>query len=131
MDDHDFSQIVVSEEPVEVEKEEDEEEEAPDGMAIDEETAELLENGTMEQLAAIVLTGEGHRLIGRQSSNPELQAFIDNVPSYMVRLYLIMKIGNVHVFSQNTKLYCCPLSDGVFSSIAGHQKFMRPSKAFT
>ncbi|CAB0034624.1 unnamed protein product [Trichogramma brassicae] len=51
--------------------------------AADEETEELLENGTMEQLAAIVLTGEGHRLIGRQSSNPELQAFIDNVPAYM------------------------------------------------
>lgn len=38
----------------------------------------------MEQLAALVLNGEGRRLVGRQSSNPELQAFIDNVPAYMV-----------------------------------------------
>ena len=38
----------------------------------------------MEQLAALVLTGDGHRLIGRHSTDPELQAFIDNVPTYMV-----------------------------------------------
>ncbi|XP_023315550.1 uncharacterized protein LOC106653520 isoform X4 [Trichogramma pretiosum] len=59
--------------------------------AADEETEELLENGTMEQLAAIVLTGEGHRLIGRQSSNPELQAFIDNVPAYMAKIAAVHK----------------------------------------
>lgn len=41
----------------------------------------------MEQLAALVLNGEGRRLVGRQSGNPELQAFIDNVPAYMVRHY--------------------------------------------
>lgn len=62
------------------------EEEAGDGMAVDEEADELAENGNMEQLAALVLTGEGHRLVGRHSSNPEFQAFIDNVPNYMVRL---------------------------------------------
>lgn len=47
----------------------------------------LLEDGNMEQLAALVLNGEGRRLVGRQSGNPELQAFIDNVPAYMVRCY--------------------------------------------
>lgn len=49
------------------------------------EVADLVKNGNMEQLAALVLNGEGRRLIGRQSGNAELQAFIDNVPSYMVR----------------------------------------------
>ena len=65
-----------------------EEEEAEDGgeeeLQPDEEADELVEHGNMEQLATLVLTGEGHRLVGRHSSNPELQAFIDNVPAYMV-----------------------------------------------
>lgn len=56
-------------------------------MARDPEVDKLLETGNMEQLAALVLNGEGRRLIGRQSGNPELQAFIDNVPSYMVRYH--------------------------------------------
>lgn len=54
-------------------------------MAVDPEVEDLLENGNMEQLATLVLNGEGRRLVGRQSSNPELQAFIDNVPAYIVR----------------------------------------------
>lgn len=54
-------------------------------MARDSEVENLLENGNMEQLAALVLNGEGRRLVGRQTGNPELQAFIDNVPAYMVR----------------------------------------------
>ncbi|XP_023245572.1 uncharacterized protein LOC106637102 [Copidosoma floridanum] len=45
----------------------------------------------MEQLAALVLTGEGHRLVGRNSSNPEIQAFIDNVPSYMEKIRAVHK----------------------------------------
>ena len=57
-------------------------------MAVDSEVEDLLENGVMEQLASLVLNGEGRRLVGRQSSNPELQAFIDNVPSYIVRFEL-------------------------------------------
>lgn len=56
-------------------------------MAQDPEVDNLLENGNMEQLAALVLNGEGRRLVGRQSGNAELQAFIDNVPAYMVRHY--------------------------------------------
>lgn len=55
-------------------------------MARDQEVDDLLENGNMEQLAALVLNGEGRRLVGRQSGNPELQAFIDNVPTYMVHM---------------------------------------------
>jgi len=54
-------------------------------MTLDTEVDSLLKEGNMEQLAALVLNGEGRRLVGRQSGNPELQAFIDNVPSYMVR----------------------------------------------
>ncbi|XP_031788022.1 uncharacterized protein LOC100121644 isoform X3 [Nasonia vitripennis] len=88
----------------EEEEEEEEEEAEPEargeeapveghepGMAVDEETAELVENGSMEQLAALVLTGEGHRLVGRHSSNPELQAFIDNVPAYMAKIRAVHK----------------------------------------
>lgn len=53
-------------------------------MTADPEIEKLLENGNMEQLATLVLNGEGRRLVGRHSGNPELQAFIDRVPSYMV-----------------------------------------------
>lgn len=35
-------------------------------------------------LATLVLNGEGSRLIGRRSGNTELQAFLANVPTYMV-----------------------------------------------
>lgn len=54
------------------------------GMTADPEIEKLLEGGNMEQLATLVLNGEGRRLVGRISGNPELQAFIDRVPSYMV-----------------------------------------------
>lgn len=53
-------------------------------MTADPEIEKLLETGNMEQLAALVLNGEGRRLVGRHSGNTELQAFIDRVPSYMV-----------------------------------------------
>jgi len=56
-------------------------------MGRDLEVDSLLENDNMEQLAVLVLNGEGRRLVGRQCGNPELQAFIDNVPTYMVRYY--------------------------------------------
>lgn len=42
----------------------------------------------MEQLAVIVLDGEGGKLLGRHSNQPEIQAFLDNVPSYMVSYVL-------------------------------------------
>ncbi|KAI4481677.1 hypothetical protein M0804_009198 [Polistes exclamans] len=58
-------------------------------MILDPEVDNLLENGNMEQLAALVLNGEGRRLVGRQSNNPELQAFIDNVPAYMGKIHAV------------------------------------------
>ncbi|XP_019698177.1 uncharacterized protein LOC105185779 [Harpegnathos saltator] len=58
-------------------------------MARDPEVDNLLANGNMEQLAALVLNGEGRRLVGRQSGNPELQAFIDNVPAYMGKIHAV------------------------------------------
>lgn len=45
---------------------------------------EMVKSGNMEQLAALVLNGEGEKLIGETSDNPELQTFLDNVPIYMV-----------------------------------------------
>lgn len=50
----------------------------------DSEIEQLMQIGNMEQLGELVLNGEGRRLVGRQTSNPELQSFIDNVPSFMV-----------------------------------------------
>lgn len=38
----------------------------------------------MEQLAAMVLNGDGQYMIGAKADQPEIQAFIDNVPAYMV-----------------------------------------------
>ncbi|XP_021701236.1 uncharacterized protein LOC5567456 isoform X8 [Aedes aegypti] len=52
---------------------------------------ETIDSGDMEQLAVIVLDGEGGKLLGRHSNQPEIQAFLDNVPSYM------NKIRRVHV----------------------------------
>lgn len=40
----------------------------------------------MEQLAALVLNGEGTQLVGMESKQAEIQAFLDNVPAYMVRM---------------------------------------------
>ncbi|XP_078033252.1 uncharacterized protein LOC144468021 isoform X1 [Augochlora pura] len=72
-----------------------EHEELPDAevneasMSADPEIEKLLENGNMEQLATLVLNGEGRRLVGRHSRNPELQAFIDRVPSYMGKIHAV------------------------------------------
>lgn len=74
-------------------------------MAHDLEVDNLLEDGNMEQLAALVLNGEGRRLVGRQSGNPELQAFIDNVPAYMVPYACTRLINNIHIMY---KMYVIP-----------------------
>ena len=59
----------------------------------DEEVRQLVEAGNMEQLANLVLNGEGHRLMGQKSDDPELQGFLNNVPAYMASfpklLYLL------------------------------------------
>lgn len=44
----------------------------------------IIDKQDMEQLAAMVLNGDGQYLIGSKSNQPEIQAFIDNVPAYMV-----------------------------------------------
>lgn len=44
----------------------------------------MIEEHDMEQLAAMVLNGDGQYLIGAKSTQPEIQAFLDNVPAYMV-----------------------------------------------
>jgi hypothetical protein len=49
----------------------------------DEEVRQLVEAGNMEQLANLVLNGDGHRLMGQKSDDPELQGFLNNVPAYM------------------------------------------------
>ncbi|XP_077256792.1 uncharacterized protein LOC143894423 isoform X11 [Temnothorax americanus] len=79
-----MKKVIVGEhkEPAEVELTEG-------SMARDSEVEGLLENGNMEQLAALVLNGEGRRLVGRQTGNPELQAFIDNVPAYMGKIHAV------------------------------------------
>ncbi|VEN60307.1 unnamed protein product, partial [Callosobruchus maculatus] len=46
----------------------------------------LVEDGNMEQLAALVLKGEGNKLVGHTSNNAELQSFLDNVPIYMSKI---------------------------------------------
>ncbi|XP_018338155.1 PREDICTED: uncharacterized protein LOC108746104 isoform X2 [Trachymyrmex septentrionalis] len=77
-------QVIVGEhqEPAEVELSEG-------SMGRDLEIDSLLENDNMEQLAALVLNGEGRRLVRRQCGNPELQAFIDNVPTYMGKIHTV------------------------------------------
>ncbi|KAJ9584113.1 hypothetical protein L9F63_021549, partial [Diploptera punctata] len=64
----------------------------------DEEVQRLVEQGNMEQLANLVLNGEGHRLIGQTSDDPELQGFLNNVPAYMA------KIRAVHEAAQEGRL---------------------------
>lgn len=40
----------------------------------------------MEELAVLVLNGEGNKLVGRTSSQPDIQAFLENIPLYMVKI---------------------------------------------
>jgi hypothetical protein len=48
------------------------------------ELQKIINAGDMEQLAMLVLNGEGKALIGKKSKQPDIQAFIDNIPTYMV-----------------------------------------------
>ncbi|XP_055708436.1 uncharacterized protein LOC129804827 isoform X2 [Phlebotomus papatasi] len=57
-----------------------------------------IEAGDMEYLAAIVLNGEGGKLIGLDTTQPEIQAFLDNVPAYMA------KIRRVHTAAREGNL---------------------------
>lgn len=76
--------VVNGEDEVETLNNDENDTEVPQLGLEDPDLAEMVESGNMEQLAAIVLNGEGDRLVGQKSSNPEIQAFLDNVPIYMV-----------------------------------------------
>lgn len=54
-----------------------------------EDVAKLVASGNMEQMAALVLNGDGHKLVGQKSENSELQSFLENVPVYMVRYFML------------------------------------------
>ncbi|KAJ6629254.1 Arginine kinase Pro [Pseudolycoriella hygida] len=58
----------------------------------------IINSGDMEQLAALVLNGKGLKLIGKSSSSPEIQAFLDNVSAYM------NKIRRVHLAAREGSL---------------------------
>ncbi|XP_033252254.1 uncharacterized protein LOC117191521 [Drosophila miranda] len=45
---------------------------------------QIIESGDLEQLAEIGLNGEGASLLNPKSKEAEIQAFLNNVPSYMV-----------------------------------------------
>lgn len=70
------------------------------GSAEDEEVNvdDLIESGNMEKLAGLVLSGRGKLLEGKKSDNPELQAFLDNVPVYMG------KINRIHQAARDGSL---------------------------
>lgn len=44
----------------------------------------IIASGDMEQLAQIVLNGDGQKLLNIEAQEPEIQAFLRNVPNYMV-----------------------------------------------
>ncbi|KAM8711218.1 hypothetical protein ACLKA7_000368 [Drosophila subpalustris] len=50
---------------------------------------QIIESGDMEQLAEIVLNGDGGRLLNLKSKEPEIQAFLSNVPSYMEKIHRV------------------------------------------
>ncbi|CRL04180.1 CLUMA_CG017287, isoform B [Clunio marinus] len=58
----------------------------------------LINAGDMEQLALLVLNGNGKQLIGRTSNQPDIQAFLDNVQTY------VNKIRKVHVAAREGSL---------------------------
>ncbi|XP_055838534.1 uncharacterized protein LOC129906680 isoform X3 [Episyrphus balteatus] len=59
----------------------------------------IINSGDMEQLAALVLNGDGKKILNRKSSKPEIQAFLTNVPAYMD------KISRVHEAARQGTLY--------------------------
>ncbi|XP_058815682.1 uncharacterized protein LOC131679118 isoform X6 [Topomyia yanbarensis] len=75
-----------------------EESKAAENMPQDRSLQEVIDSGDMEQLAVIVLNGKGGKLLGRRSELPEIQAFLDNVPSYM------NKIRRVHMAAREGSL---------------------------
>uniref|UniRef100_A0A1I8P3P5 Uncharacterized protein n=1 Tax=Stomoxys calcitrans TaxID=35570 RepID=A0A1I8P3P5_STOCA len=58
----------------------------------------IIASGDMEKLAQIVLNGDGQKLLDVNATEPEIQAFLRNVPNYMD------KIRRVHEASRNGSL---------------------------
>ncbi|XP_017837898.1 uncharacterized protein LOC108596523 isoform X2 [Drosophila busckii] len=50
---------------------------------------QIIDAGDLEQLAEIVLSGEGARLLKLKANEPEIQAFLNNVPSYMEKIHRV------------------------------------------
>ncbi|XP_058975956.1 uncharacterized protein LOC101893623 isoform X7 [Musca domestica] len=46
----------------------------------------IIASGDMEQLAQIVLNGDGQKLLNVKAKEPEIQAFLRNVPNYMDKI---------------------------------------------
>ena len=45
---------------------------------------EIMNEGNLEELASIVLCGDGEKLLNKVTQNSNSQEFINNIPSYMV-----------------------------------------------
>lgn len=52
--------------------------------AEEERVRRAVEDGDIEQLAALVLSGEGESLARQRSDQPDVQMFLNNIPIYMV-----------------------------------------------
>ncbi|XP_037887764.1 silent chromatin protein ESC1-like isoform X3 [Glossina fuscipes] len=59
---------------------------------------QIVAAGDMEKLAEIVLNGDGEKLSNLEATEPEVQAFLNNVPNYM------NKIQRVHKAARNGSL---------------------------
>uniref|UniRef100_A0A1B0G1F3 Uncharacterized protein n=1 Tax=Glossina morsitans morsitans TaxID=37546 RepID=A0A1B0G1F3_GLOMM len=59
---------------------------------------QIVAAGDMEKLAQIVLNGDGEKLSNLEAAEPEVQAFLNNVPNYM------NKIQRVHKAARNGSL---------------------------
>ncbi|KAH8401415.1 hypothetical protein KR009_005348, partial [Drosophila setifemur] len=70
---------------------------APEDFTVQSQTAidedgriqEIVAAGDLEQLAEIVLNGEGASLMNLKSQEPEIQAFLNNVPTYMEKIHRV------------------------------------------
>ncbi|KAH8305994.1 hypothetical protein KR018_009809, partial [Drosophila ironensis] len=70
---------------------------APEDFTVQSQTAvdedkriqRIVESGDLEQLAEIVLNGDGGRLVNLKSPEPEIQAFLNNVPTYMEKIHRV------------------------------------------
>ncbi|XP_070506432.1 uncharacterized protein [Chironomus tepperi] len=49
----------------------------------------IINSGDMEQLAILVLNGDGNKLVGKTTTQPDIQAFLDNVPIYMGKIHKV------------------------------------------